>query len=89
MDVFVTFLCVLLVLDGYMLARNFYVNKFRIKIIALCREHNLRRLEESLDYDCAYDWFFDKYSYSKMLFSFKPLKLKYWYTEEEIERLMS
>lgn len=26
----------------------------------------------------------DKYSYERMLFSFKPLKLEYWYDEEEI-----
>lgn len=29
-----------------------------------------------------------KYSYNKMLFSFKPLKLKSWYTKEEIGLLM-
>ena len=27
----------------------------------------------------------NKYSYSQLLFSFKPLKLKYWFTEDEIE----
>ena len=26
----------------------------------------------------------DKYSYARMIFSFRPLKLEYWYDEEEI-----
>lgn len=29
-----------------------------------------------------------KYSFNKMVCSFKPLKLKYWYTEEEIKIMM-
>ena len=28
-----------------------------------------------------------KVSYNKMLFSFKPLKLEYWFTNEEIEKI--
>lgn len=27
----------------------------------------------------------DKWTYEQMLFSLKPLKLKYWYTDEEID----
>jgi hypothetical protein len=31
----------------------------------------------------------DKYPYDEMLYSFKPLKLKYWFTDEEIKLLMN
>ena len=91
MDVLSVIMCVLLVLASYLFVRNFFVMKFGAKIIDLCYKHNLRRIDEAWggDYESAYDWFFHKYSYGKFLFSFKPLKLKYWYTEEEIERLMS
>lgn len=29
-----------------------------------------------------------KHSFNRMIYSFKPLKLKYWYTEEEIKIMM-
>ena len=91
MVVFNVIMCVLLALAGYLFVRNYFVMMFRSKIIDLCYKHNLRRIDETLgvDYESAYDWFFNKYSYEIFLFSFKPLKLKYWFTEEEIERLMS
>ena len=91
MDVFSVIMCVLLALSSYLFVRNFFVMKFRSKIIDLCYKHNLRRIDKAWrrGYKSAYDWFFHKYSYEKFLFSFKPLKLKYWYTKEEIERLMS
>lgn len=91
MKVFAILLGASLVLCGYVLARNYYVGKFRSKVINLCYKHNLRRIDETMggNYESAYDWFFHKYSYEEMLFSFKLLKLEYWYTKEEIERLMS
>lgn len=89
MDALAIILYVLLVLNGYVFVRNFYVNKFCQKVINLCYEHNHRRIDESLNYGSAYDWFYDKHSYFKLLLSFKPLKLEYWWTKEEIERLMS
>ena len=91
MDVFNVSLYVLLALAVYIFVRNFFVVKFTRKIIDLCSNHNRRRKEESFggDYESAYKWFFSKYSYEKFLFSFKPLKLEYWYTKEEIEKLMS
>lgn len=87
----IVILSVLLVLACYLFVRNFFVLKFGDKIINLCHKHNLRRIDESWggNYESAYDWFFQKYSYAEFLFSFKPLKLTYWYTKEEIERLMS
>lgn len=89
MDVFCVIACALLALAGYLFVRNYFVYKFRTDIIDLCHKHNLRRIGKSLIYDSANRCFLDKYSYKDMLLSFKPLKLKYWYTEEEIERLMS
>lgn len=86
MNVVLVFLIALWILCGYVLARNFQVGKFRSKVINLCYEHNLRHI---LSDDSAYVWFYDKVSYNKMLYSFKPLELESWWTKEEIERLMS
>lgn len=46
----------------------------------------IEELDEALK---AYDWFMDKYTYEQMLYSFKPLKIESWYTEEEIKRITS
>lgn len=89
MDALDVILCIFLAASGYTLARNHFVWKFRGKIIDLCHEHNIRKLKEGLDYESAYEWFYDKHSYYKMVFSFKPLELEYWWTKEEIERLMN
>lgn len=35
----------------------------------------------------AYIWFSDKWTFDRMLYSFKPLKLEYWFTEEEIREI--
>ena len=32
------------------------------------------------------DSIYSRYSYNDFMYSFKPLKVKYWYTEEEIEK---
>ena len=89
MTVFVTFLLVGFALCGYLLVRNHFVGEFHTEIIELCFQYNERRIYENVPYDCAYDWFYHKHPYCKMVLSFKPLKLKYWYTKEEIEKLMS
>ena len=44
--------------------------------------------EDKDNYNCIKDkinTLLDKYSYDKYLFSFKPLKLEKWFTEEELE----
>lgn len=86
MNVVLVLLIVLWIMCGYILARNFLVGKFRHKVINLCYEYNLRHL---LSDDSAFGWFYDKVSYNKMLYSFKPLELGYWWTKGKIERLMS
>lgn len=65
--------------------RNQLVWGFRIKLTKLCYA---RELEHTDKYDFEYTLDLNnKYSYTRMLFSFKPLKLKYWFTEEEIKEL--
>lgn len=61
---------------------------FRYELFELSKDYARRRIYE-LDDNCwkVYDWFFNKYSYRQMLFSFKPLNLKSWYTEEEINEI--
>lgn len=33
------------------------------------------------------DLFYNKYTFKQMLFSIKLLKLKYWYTKEELDKI--
>lgn len=61
--------------------RDYKVYNFRKEIIDLT--HSGIILDEELFYKRMY--LSDKHSYNKMLYSFKPLKLEYWYTLEEIE----
>lgn len=61
----------------YLLLRNGKVYDFRTKIIESANLANYREVKK----------LHDKYSYEKMLFSFKPLKLEAWFTEEEIKIL--
>lgn len=61
----------------YLLFRNGKVYDFRIKFIKIA---NLANYKEVIK-------LYDKYSYEEMLYSFKPLKLEAWFTEEEIKIL--
>lgn len=72
----------------YLLIRNNKVYEFRNYLIDLACKYNCNEIAKgNLDYISAYEWFVDKYTYDKMLFSFKPLKLESWYTKEEIEEM--
>lgn len=75
----------------YLLYRNKKVRDFRSSLIDMAYEYEIRRLRESgkrtEDEKDAFSWFSDKYSYEEYLFSLKPLKLKYWYTEEELKEI--
>lgn len=75
-------------LSIYFFYRNDETYKFRTYINQMCYDYNIRHLSplSNLKED-AYKWFYDKYSYEDMLFSFNPLKLKYWYTKEEIDKI--
>lgn len=78
---------------SYMLGRNSEVASFRRMLLEMTSQHSQRtikhaksieELETALD---VYQWFFEKYTYSQMVHSFKPLTLEAWYTEEEIKRV--
>lgn len=64
----------------YGLYRNEQTFSFHKKL--LCQSFALKadKIQEYNDSICY------RYSYTDFLFSFKPLKVKYWYTEEEIEK---
>ena len=75
----------------------------RIDEVSAFRKSIIRRVSNTLDaqikkdlfvkswweYHRDYMWSLtQKHSFNKMVYSFKPLKLKYWYTEEEIKIMM-
>ena len=71
----------------YILIRNQLVFRFFTKLINMSHEYELRHLLEH--HNDAFEWFCDKHSYNRMLFSLKPLKLKYWFSDEEIKEINS
>ena len=70
----------------YILHRNDKVFEFRQKIIYLSSEESTRRIADRDDLLAVYD-ILNQYSYDQMLYSFKPLKLESWFTEEEVKTL--
>ena len=80
--------CVLItVLSLYFLYRIDKVYKFRRYIIELCFKAQVRSVNNGIFNLEQYDAIYYKHSYNDMLYSFKPLKLEYWFTKEEIELL--
>lgn len=74
-------------LSIYMLYRNDKVCAFRKEILRMAGKESKRRIYEGrADFLDAYD-ILDKYSYGRMLFSIRPLKLEAWFTEKEIKEL--
>lgn len=75
----------------YLGIRIYKVAVFRRKLLNMSHEYNHRRIVEGgfrFDTDKnAYMWFSDKWTFSQMLFSFKPLKLEYWFTEDELKEI--
>ena len=70
-----------LVLCGYLsLHRNNQVFFFRNQLWAQ------RFFVDIYDHDDFVNNIEDRYSYIRLLFSFKPLKTTYWFTPEEIEK---
>lgn len=70
-----------IIISMYVLIRNAKVYKFRSYLINLIYNN----------VDVNNFWtarkLFDKHTYEKMLYSFKPLKMEYWFTEEELKLL--
>lgn len=87
-------LCILsLFLSMYMTRRNRRVRDFCLSLVAMAYNYEIRRLREYAESGeerkekNAFDWFVNKYSYEDYLYSFKPLKLESWFTEEEIKEI--
>ena len=74
------FLMMLVIYNFYLLGRNDKILDYRLDII--------RRIYLQDDWENLL-LKFEKISYVRMLFSFKPLKDKYWFDEEFINKLNS
>lgn len=81
--IMILLLFVLITCD-YLQYRGDKVIEFRCMIIELCFQYALRHPHCKMS---SFDWFIDKYTFKQMLFSIKPLKLKYWYTKEELDKI--
>ena len=64
--------------------RNQKVFDFRMRILNL--ETN-KYLAEKSHKKNPFE-LYDRYTYGEMFFSFKPLKLEYWFTKEEVKSLL-
>lgn len=68
------------IISMYVLIRNNKVYKFRTHLIDLIYKdvgNNFWEKKELLD----------KYTYNNMLYSFKPLKMECWFTDDELKSL--
>lgn len=73
----------------YFLIRNYKVFKFRWYIADLIYFRACDMINDGASYRDIFGlWdMLDDISYDKMLYSFKPLKMEYWFTEEELKLL--
>ncbi len=78
------FLLFLLITCDYLQYRERKVWEFRSTIKELCIQY-LRRHPFCEMYEMVL--FYNKYTFKQMLFSIKPLKLEYWYTKEELDKI--
>ena len=82
----------------YLMFRNERVGVFRISLNhilsgflinyleSLGDDENFRKHRAEYEYlDKSKEYLWNKYTYSQMLFSFKPLRLDKWFTDEEID----
>lgn len=78
-----------IILYKYLDYRGKKICDFRAMIARLCLEYDIRHLHHEDIYQFMYSeqWFLNKYNYEQMLFSIKPLKLEYWYTKEELDKI--
>lgn len=73
----------------YLMIRNSLVGKFRIRLIDLSYIWS-RNCDSNKQEDWAFSWFYESLPYhEKMMFSFKPLKLKNWCTQEQLDKLLA
>lgn len=92
----IIYLSILLVFAVYFLIRNDKVLYFRLNYTRNAYNYLYKTLHCCIDEEDLDEYYklrnrvyntIDRYSYNKILFSFKPLKLEYWFTEEEIKYL--
>ena len=93
--VILCFICALLVVSTYIMIRNYRVYKFQTVVAELAflvmddflssvkADELVKRYAEYTETDRMIKRITSR-SYDRMLYSFKPLKLEYWYSEEEI-----
>ncbi|MCM1170094.1 MAG: hypothetical protein NC324_09190 [Bacteroides sp.] len=74
-------------LSCYIFSRNGAVYRFMIMINELAYAASMQRIGANRSDFYEPRVLADKYEYNDMLYSFKPLKLEDWYTEEEIRTL--
>lgn len=81
----VTICCTLYTMHLFRLdLRSDKVADLRRLILQLCSAH--ARRHGSLE---AYQWFYGKHTYDRMLRSLRPLRLEEWYTPDELARINS
>lgn len=86
---FLLLMIILLYIIYICFIRNIKVYSFRKYIADLTYLKSLNMLNNNISME-EIDHLWDiirKISYNQMLFSFKPLKLEYWFTKEEIEKI--
>ena len=77
------------IISMYVLIRNNKVCKFRMYIADLIYSRACDMINDGVSYqDISYLWnMLNDISYDEMLFSFKPLKMECWFTDDELELL--
>lgn len=73
----------------YFIIRNNKVRKFRLYIVDLIHSRACDMIDDGASLqDISYLWnMLDDISYEEMLFSFKPLKMECWFTDDELKSL--
>lgn len=88
MDNVILFLTAVLFYCGWLIWRNKMVYKFRIHVLKLIEEKsNIESKNGNWKYGNIEKYYGKLPSYDKMLFSFKSLKLKLYFTKKEISEL--
>lgn len=77
---------VALMVCKYLIYRNEKVLEFRLMILDICAEYLNNHTDSKIN---DVDRFANKYTDRQLLYSIKPLKLKYWYTKEELDKILN
>lgn len=88
-NVILTMLIITFWVCVYFLIRNKKVCKFRMYIADLIYFRACDMINDGVSYqNASYLWdMLDYISYDEMLYSFKPLKMECWFTDEELKLL--